>query len=824
MDVFNNIPFDLPSDLKLFNQSPQNRQIDAFPVNYLHSTHSANPGHHLSLQPSGTDNTMNFNNTTDIQNTVPQLMDIDLSFDFSNKGLHSDVQTSSSNTINVDNLFPMDMPQQNLNAGNHLSLASLESSQDTISMFLDNSSITYDGASISSFVPEQFNPPYAVRRDSFADMLLVEQQKSQYTPVAHSKLGMIFDAEDNVMTNSRSLNDIYGNHIEGSLNFFTQKRPPLQAPFESKNAKGAKSMPILSDNLNNGPQLNFSTQINNGGNLLQNSQTLSSGANLESGFFDTDFDKLEKQVDLFQGSPTDIDLDTPISLQFASDSNLDSLDPETQGILETSSSELQQIAKKNDSTQYSISAKKLDFNINELDLNLDINKETKTRKSKESSNKGSKKQNTKKQIARPTTHKAEVQQEQVLSSRPLLANQPPKYINFFQKTMIDKKRYQLILEYAQKRNLNVGEVEKVLMLFSNSYTGNKYALAKENFGILSKVKIICGLIEYQSNSNARHSNNNYFKKVLSKFPIIENQGGIHIQIKSSCGKEGISDADSEINSTEIDNVLQLLQSEDYNLNLLENLAEFDIFKNLMGEDNPSCGNENYIKRPLNSYMLYRSSMIKVAAVLTMLQVLNDLILSYYNDFATSGFFSHFEFNEALLLKMIEFDLNEMMNGYGANNGSNFVSTQREEVLHQLLANSTYHKHTNSQIAFSVLKSYASFPAVSNRIRKLQNYRIVENFKDVKINHGIMCHVIALLWLTEQNQIKDQFAEFSKIEKLIHEETYPDYKFNPKKKKKGVEESSNEANTFASGDKDKTSKKSKKDASTTTTKSKKRSRH
>lgn len=51
----------------------------------------------------------------------------------------------------------------------------------------------------------------------------------------------------------------------------------------------------------------------------------------------------------------------------------------------------------------------------------------------------------------------------------------------------------------------------------------------------------------------------------------------------------------------------------------------------------------------------------------------------------------------------------------------------------------------------------------------------------KLDHHNTCHVIALLWVTESEAVKEQFAKFAKLEKDIHGQVFPNYKFNPQKR-------------------------------------------
>jgi hypothetical protein len=53
----------------------------------------------------------------------------------------------------------------------------------------------------------------------------------------------------------------------------------------------------------------------------------------------------------------------------------------------------------------------------------------------------------------------------------------------------------------------------------------------------------------------------------------------------------------------------------------------------------------------------------------------------------------------------------------------------------------------------------------------------------KLNHQNISQIVGLMWQTESNSLKSEFARFAGQEKELHRALYPDYKFCPQKKKK-----------------------------------------
>lgn len=71
----------------------------------------------------------------------------------------------------------------------------------------------------------------------------------------------------------------------------------------------------------------------------------------------------------------------------------------------------------------------------------------------------------------------------------------------------------------------------------------------------------------------------------------------------------------------------------------------------------------------------------------------------------------------------------------------------------------------------------------DELKKNPESKLLDEIVDAqpKLDHHMTAHVIALLWTTESQAVKDQFAQFAKIEKEVHLKVFPNYKFNPQKR-------------------------------------------
>ncbi|QPG77304.1 hypothetical protein FOA43_004712 [Brettanomyces nanus] len=125
-----------------------------------------------------------------------------------------------------------------------------------------------------------------------------------------------------------------------------------------------------------------------------------------------------------------------------------------------------------------------------------------------------------------------------------------------------------------------------------------------------------------------------------------------------------------------------------------------------------------VKRPLNSFMLYRSMMVKAIILISFM----DSISSYI--FSKTGM-SYTEYDS-----MRELD---------------FLNKLSKKADDKLLLD---------------LKSH---------------------FKIKKFNHHMLIQIVSILWKTEDASVKNEFYEAAKMEKSIHTLCYPEYKYRPNRK-------------------------------------------
>lgn len=157
--------------------------------------------------------------------------------------------------------------------------------------------------------------------------------------------------------------------------------------------------------------------------------------------------------------------------------------------------------------------------------------------------------------------------------------------------------------------------------------------------------------------------------------------------------------------------------------------------------------EGKMKRPLNSFMLYRSSVMKALPILKLTLIITDLV-SILTD----------KLKEADEYKVIDLILQTVKNRHGI--------TMDHEVEPSII-----------KIISDLIES------------KL--YRLDDASNPVPINpkfsnHTVLAHVITLMWNTETLDCREGFIQFSRLEKDHHHTVYPKYKYCPVKKVKSEE--------------------------------------
>lgn len=125
-----------------------------------------------------------------------------------------------------------------------------------------------------------------------------------------------------------------------------------------------------------------------------------------------------------------------------------------------------------------------------------------------------------------------------------------------------------------------------------------------------------------------------------------------------------------------------------------------------------------VKRPLNSFMLYRAMMVKAIILLSFLDSLSEFV------FEKTG----------MTYKTYD--------------------PEREKVF---------------------------LETSSNAITEELKQQLKSQFKVKKFNHHLLIQIVSLMWANEDPKIKDEFYRVASIEKKIHTLCYPEYKYRPNRK-------------------------------------------
>ncbi|ODV95371.1 hypothetical protein PACTADRAFT_16893 [Pachysolen tannophilus NRRL Y-2460] len=198
------------------------------------------------------------------------------------------------------------------------------------------------------------------------------------------------------------------------------------------------------------------------------------------------------------------------------------------------------------------------------------------------------------------------------------------------------------------------------------------------------------------------------------------EGIYYIEVKSSVGENDILEKE---NKRQLNNGIMSNLRHIYNINGTNEMFSSSSHKNRNLD-------ENYVKRPLNSFMIYRASMMKFIHLLNLIDSVSPIIDEVFSSYEN---------------KMISSD-------YGKNK-------QELAILHRI---------------FDIIEDNdenAATPFID-----FINSRLSIN----KVSHSVLGHVISMLWQTESEEVKQRFAQFSEIEKKIHQKVYPNYKYKPKR--------------------------------------------
>ncbi|KAG7926166.1 hypothetical protein KL925_003928 [Ogataea polymorpha] len=273
---------------------------------------------------------------------------------------------------------------------------------------------------------------------------------------------------------------------------------------------------------------------------------------------------------------------------------------------------------------------------------------------------------------------------------------------------LSQSRYEKITELAANKNLNMVQVDDVLKLFK-----------LRNFDLkLRLLARVLGQRREEQNFYPEHTNDKGLVLTESK------DGSLSILAKTYAGHE---DSCSIIENSII--------------SYFKNIKEFAIYFRQPNDTEsktkkPSAGGKKqrlgksrlthdskhgstiYIKRPLNSFMLYRTSMVKAIVLLSLI----DSLSSFVFERLQMQYSSYDPQAELEYLKMIDSHLSESL----------AQELRQACVIH-------------------------------------------------KYNHHLLIQIVAVMWSTELNSVKKTFISLAQSEKKIHAKCYPNYKYHPQRK-------------------------------------------
>ncbi|KAH3660274.1 hypothetical protein OGAPHI_006860 [Ogataea philodendri] len=271
-----------------------------------------------------------------------------------------------------------------------------------------------------------------------------------------------------------------------------------------------------------------------------------------------------------------------------------------------------------------------------------------------------------------------------------------------------KSRYMKITEMAAAKNLDLNQVDEVIKLFK-----------LRNFDI--KLKILSRVLGENpelDTSYPTHTDDRGL--VLTE----SSDGGLNILAKTYAGHED--------SSLIFDNSI---------ISCFRDVKEFAIYFKQPNDtaskarkasnptkkqrvDNPEStlddSNEapQYIKRPLNSFMLYRTTIVKAVVLLSLIDSLSSHVFGKLR----MTYSSYDPKAELDYLKALYYNLSE-------------------PLIHQLRRECFIHKY----------------------------------------NHHLLIQIVAVMWSTEINSVKKTFVSLAQSEKKIHAKCYPNYKYHPQRR-------------------------------------------
>ncbi|AGO13537.1 AaceriAGL345Wp [[Ashbya] aceris (nom. inval.)] len=163
--------------------------------------------------------------------------------------------------------------------------------------------------------------------------------------------------------------------------------------------------------------------------------------------------------------------------------------------------------------------------------------------------------------------------------------------------------------------------------------------------------------------------------------------------------------------------------------------------------------EGKMKRPLNSFMLYRSALMKALSILKVVKIVTDLVRAVSKELPTLD-------ERAILGLLVE--------TVKSRRGSTYLESPHIPRLSVLIDEHLY-KQQDGRGSGS-LSMAGGVPA---------RVPVDPKFS----NHTVLAQVITLMWNSESTDCREGFVLFSKVEKNHHHLVYPKYKYCPVKKLK-----------------------------------------
>ncbi|AET40392.1 uncharacterized protein Ecym_5659 [Eremothecium cymbalariae DBVPG len=173
--------------------------------------------------------------------------------------------------------------------------------------------------------------------------------------------------------------------------------------------------------------------------------------------------------------------------------------------------------------------------------------------------------------------------------------------------------------------------------------------------------------------------------------------------------------------------------------------------------------EGKMKRPLNSFMLYRSSLMKALSILKVVKIVTDLVGVVQKEFQS--------LDEYTVLKF----LSETVK---SRRGLAFEQLPHMQRLSEII-NEQLYRQNDSRIGNG---AHTAPSTIQERVPLDPKFS----------NHTVLAQVITLMWNSESSRCREEFVKFSKVEKSHHHMVYPKYKYCPVKKLK-LEELENNLN-------------------------------